>query len=144
MDIPAILLPLFIQIFLFFFLLGWLAVARGKVIKAQGISSTDVAEGRVDWPQHAQRVARNFANQFELPILFALLIPLAILTRQADHLFIVMEWIFVISRLCHTFVQTTSNRLSLRAPIFAIGMLDLLLMWLIFAIHILLPPSGYR
>jgi hypothetical protein len=52
-------------------------------------------------------------------------------------IFIVLAWIFVLSRLAHAWVHTTSNRISVRGPVFGLGLLVLLIMWLIFMIRIL-------
>ena len=48
-----------------------------------------------------------------------------------------MAWIFVLSRLAHAYVHVTSNRVNIRGPVFGIGLLVLMLMWLIFIVRIL-------
>ena len=53
-------------------------------------------------------------------------------------LFVVMAWIFVLSRLAHAYIHTTSNHVPTRFRAFAVGMLVLLLMWIIFAVRILI------
>ena len=42
------------------------------------------------------QVGYSFQNQFELPVLFYVLTILAIITKHADILFVVMAWIFVL------------------------------------------------
>ena len=42
-------------------------------------------------------------------MLFYVLTILAIMTRHADIIFVVLAWIFVLSRVVHACVHTTSN-----------------------------------
>jgi hypothetical protein len=62
---------------------------------------------------------------------------LAVITRQADLLFAVMAWIFVLSRLVHAGIHVTSNRLTRRGAAFAVGAIVLALMWAILIVRIL-------
>jgi len=90
------------------------------------------------WPTRVQQVSNAFQNQFELPVLFYVLVALVLLTRKADLLFVVMAWIFVLSRLGHAYVYATSNTVLLRFRVFLVGAAVLMLMWAIFAGRILL------
>ena len=53
-------------------------------------------------------------------------------------LFVVMAWIFVLTRLAHAYVHVTSNNLRARGAFFGIGALVLAIMWLIFIVRIML------
>ena len=53
-------------------------------------------------------------------------------------MFVVLAWIFVLSRLAHAFVHTTSNRVMRRGSWYGIGALALIAAWLIFIVRILL------
>ena len=64
--------------------------------------------------------------------------PLAILSRKADLLFVVLSWVFVLSRIVHAAVYVTSNAIPYRFGTFAAGAVVLLVMWIIFALRILL------
>jgi hypothetical protein len=91
-----------------------------------------------NWPKRALQYGYSFQNQFELPVLFYLLTILAIISKHADVLFVVMAWIFVLTRLAHAYVHCTSNNLRARGSLFGIGALVLALMWLIFIVRIML------
>ena len=71
-------------------------------------------------------------------MLFYVLTILAIITKHADMLFVVMAWMFVLARLAHAYIHVTSNNFSLRGAFFGIGALVLALMWLIFIVRIML------
>ena len=92
-------------------------------------------------PRSARPAIFRSATSLKIPVLFFALIPLAILTRQAGYLFVVLEWIFVLSRIAHAFVHVTSNRQPARGLLWIVGVATLLAMWIVFAIGILFPPS---
>ena len=50
----------------------------------------------------------------------------------------VLAWIFVVSRFVHAYIHTTSNHVPTRFNAFAVGAIVLLLMWIIFAVRILI------
>jgi len=124
MSIPSILLPVFVLVLLKFSLLAWM-----------------VRERMAGTHTRAQQVSACFSNQSELPPLFYLLVVLAIITRKTDWTFVIMEWLFVLTRLGHAFIFTTSNIIKQRGLIFLLGALILILMWVIFAVRILISPT---
>jgi hypothetical protein len=137
MPIQFVLLPLFVEVVLTFVLLGWMAILRQRDFK-RGVRVEQVALREPNWSVRTLQVGNCFANQFELPMLFYVLTILSIITHHADIVFIVLAWIFVLSRLAHAVVHTTSNNIMQRGPLFGIGMIVLLIMWVIFIVRILL------
>ena len=137
MSVPAVLLPVFVQVGLTFFFLFWMARERLAAIKGGEVKVRDVALRQPAWPERVTQVANTFHNQLELPILFYVLVAFALITRKADFLFVVMSWMFVATRLFHAYVYATTNRIQHRFWAFAVGALILLLMWIIFAARIL-------
>jgi hypothetical protein len=121
-SIPFILLPFFVQVALIFALL----------LRVGGQRLDAVGRDRV------QPAADALDIQFQLPILFLVLAPLAILTRKADYLFVALAWIFVILRIAHGAAFVAADGARMRFGLFAAGALALLLMWIVFAAHILL------
>ena len=84
------------------------------------------------------QINNAYTSQFEQPVLFYVLTILAIISKQADLLFVVMAWLFVLARLAHTYIHVTSNDVNVRGPIFGVAAVVLALMWVIFIIRILL------
>lgn len=138
MTLQAILLPLFVQVGLTFVLLFWMGTLRVGAIRRREVRMADIALGQPAWPQRPTQVGNAYRNQFELPVLFYVLVVLAIIARKADLLFVVMSWIFVILRIVHAGIHTTSNDVRQRFFAFAIAAIVLLLMWIIFAVRVLL------
>jgi hypothetical protein len=133
-----ILAPLFVEVVLTFVLLFWLAPLRRRAFIDGKVKPADIALGQRNWPGRTQQIANSFDNQFQLPVLFYVLTILAMITRHADVVFIVMAWIFVLSRIAHAYVHTTSNIVLRRGGLYGVGAFVLAIMWLIFIVLILL------
>jgi len=138
MSIQAILLPLFVQVALTFFLLFWTGRARVAAVRRGDVHPRDIALREQNWPKQETQIGNAYHNQLELPVLFYVLTILAIITRHADLLFVLLAWLFVVLRLVHAYIHLTSNRLGRRFAVFAAGFLVLLVMWVIFAVQLLL------
>ena len=137
MTVRAILLPLFVEVALTFVLLLWTAGVRVAAIRSGTAKMKDTALGQPNWPPRATQIANCYNSQFQLPVLFYVLTVLAMVTRHADLLFVVMAWLFVVARLAHAFIHTGSNYVPNRFNAFAVGAVVLLAMWLVFAVRIL-------
>ena len=137
MRIQFVLLPLFVEVMLTFVLLGWMATLRQQDFK-RGVRLEQVALREPNWSVRTLQVGNCFANQLELPMLFYVLTILSIVTHHADFVFVVLAWIFVLSRIAHAAVHTTSNNVMQRGPLFGLGMVVLLIMWVVFIVRILI------
>jgi len=138
MTIQMVLLPVFVQVALTFGLLFWMAGARRATLTSGQLKVRDIALGQTAWPDRPQQISNSYDSQFQIPLLFYVLVILAWITRHADLLFVVMAWIFVLLRLAHAYIHTASNHVPTRFRLFAAGMFVLLLMWIIFVVRILL------
>ncbi len=137
MSIQAVLLPVFVQVGLTFILLLLMGRARFTALRAREVKLGDIALGQNAWPDRPAQFARSYQNQFELPILFYVLVVLAIITKKDDLLFVVLEWLFVATRLVHAYIHTGSNAVTRRFTAFVAGMTVLIAAWAIFAFRIL-------
>lgn len=138
MYVQAVLIAVFIQVALTFGLMLAMAVLRRRALSEGAVQTRDVVLDTQNWPEHPKKIANAFRNQFELPVLFYVLCILAIITRQADTVFVVLAWLFVLLRLAHAAIFVTYNRLEHRGLVFAVGCLVLMSMWIIFAIDIVI------
>lgn len=130
MSIQSVLLPVIVEVALIFVLLGVLAKVRNDAMQA-GLSAAEVAHSSEVFPPHARQIANCYANQFEMPALFFIVVLFAIVLHQTGWLFVLLEWVFVASRLGHAFVHTTFNRVSIRGPLFLGSAVATALMWLL-------------
>ena len=138
MSIQMVLLPVFILIGLTFALLLWMVGARRNALVGGETKIRDIALGQPNWPVRATQIGNCFKNQFELPLLFYILIALALPLRHADLFIVLMSWVFVVTRFVHAGIFVTSNDLGRRSLAWFAGVLVLLAMWLYFALKILL------
>ena len=136
MSVQAILLPVFAYVLLVLIVLIELGRRRGQAVKA-GEVGQDPSLREHAWPNYVSQVSNDVRNQFEIPVLFLALVAFAMFTRKADLLFVVLSWVFVVSRYVHAFIHTTSNRLNWRLSAYFIGVIVLMAMWIIFAVQIL-------
>jgi hypothetical protein len=127
-SIQIILLPVFLQVALTFVLL-FMTRSGGSEIRFK--DEPNDASGSAP-------VASGYNSQFQLPVLFYVVVVLAYLLRKADFLFVMLSFGFVAMRIAHAFIMVTSKDTRLRYGAFAAGLVMLAFMWLSFAVNILL------
>ena len=138
MSVQMVLLPVFVLVGLAFALLLSMATMRTRALNGRQTSLKDIALGQPNWPTRVTQIGNCFSNQFEVPVLFYILIALALPLRHADLFIVLMSWVFVVTRLVHAGIFVTSNNVRLRGLAWFVGVLVLLAMWLYFALKILL------
>ena len=116
---------------------GWPRRARQALIGRE-TRVKDIALGQPNWPTRATQIGNSFKNQFELPLLFYVLIALALPLRHADLVIVLMSWVFVVTRFAHAGIFVTSNDMQQRWLAWFAGVLVLLAMWIYFALKMLL------
>jgi hypothetical protein len=104
-----ILLPALIHVALIFFLV--IATGRGRVLAVRKgeVRLSEVALDGSRWPDTLRQRANNYQNQFELPVLYYILIALLLATRLVDAVQIIFAWLFLLSRLVHSYIHTGRN-----------------------------------
>lgn len=131
----AIFFPVLVQALLSIGLLPVMGVVRARSMRAlqQTLEDDDVRLGRNAWTEEATKVANNYKNQFELPVLFFAVVAFAMILKQADGLMTSLAWAFVVTRLVHTAIHIGSNVVRWRGAAFLAGLAILTAMWLILA-----------
>ncbi|HEV7880007.1 MAPEG family protein [Bradyrhizobium sp.] len=138
MSVQMVLLPVFVLVGLTFALLLGMATMRTRALKGGETKMKDVALGEQNWPTRAAQIGNCFSNQFEMPLLFYVLIALALPLRRADLVIVMLSWVFVVTRFVHAGIFVTSNDLRQRGSAWFAGVLVLFAMWLYFALKLLL------
>ena len=138
MSVQMVLLPVFALVALTFALGFWMGAVRNKAVRSRQTRVTDVALGQPNWPEDATKIGNCFSNQFEVPLLFYILIAIALPLRHADLVIVLLSWVFVVTRYAHAGIFTTSNNLRHRFGAYLAGVLVLLAMWIYFALKMLL------
>jgi hypothetical protein len=138
MSVQMVLLPVFVLVGLTFVLLLWMAGARRQALVGGQTKIRDIALRQPNWPERATQIGNCFSNQFEIPVLFYILIAIALPLRHADLVIVLLSWVFVVTRFAHAGIFVSSNDLGQRSMAWFAGVLVLFAMWLYFALKILL------
>ncbi len=139
MTVPMVLLPVFCLVGLSLALMVGLAVTRRGVFRSGRLKPQDIALGWPDDVGRAAQVGNCLNNQFQLPVLFYMLVAIALPLRKMDLLLVLLSWVFVITRYAHAGIFVTSNNVNARSAAFAAGCFVVIVMWIWLAIRILFP-----
>jgi hypothetical protein len=138
MSVQMVLLPVFVLVGLTLSLLFGMAIARGRAVAGGQVKTRDIALRQQNWPVRTAQIGNCYANQFELPVLFYVLIAIALPIRHADLIIVMLSWVFVVTRFAHAGIFVTSNDVRTRSLAWFAGALVLFVMWIYFALKILL------
>jgi hypothetical protein len=130
-----LLLPAFIHVALVFYVGAAMGRARFKAARAGRVKVRDIAVDNSRWPEDVKKIANNYQNQFEVPVLFYALLPLLLVTGLADWIAVVLAWVFVASRIVHSFIHLGSNIVINRFRAFVFGFFVVVLMWAWFGLR---------
>lgn len=129
--------PVLVQVVLTFALLVGTGHSRVNAVRGGLVHVRDIALGQQAWPEQPTKFANAYRNQFELPVLFYVLVILLMLTKVANLFDVVLAWLFVGSRLVHAYIHVTTNKVIHRFRAFVVGVCLLGAMWVLFAIRLL-------
>lgn len=139
MTVAQMYLPQVLSLVALSFLTGLTILvtrAADLVRNRRSLSFYEEFDGR-SAPMSVLRPTRQLANQFEFPVLFYVLIALAVALSLEDPLIATLAWCYVALRWAHALSHLAFNRLYIRTPVFMAGNLVLLAAWLLFAIDAL-------
>lgn len=126
----AIIPPLLVQITLTLVIYVVLVTLRvGDSLRDQEVKKAVLAGNKDRYSRTPQLLAQNLSNQFELPVLFVAAVVLAVAADAVTPILVTCAWIFAISRLVHAAIHCTINVVPLRASVFAIGLIAVVVMW---------------
>jgi hypothetical protein len=128
MNQDLILWPLAAQVLLVLLLFIRLGQVKARAFAAGLIDPAVTALDNDAWPDEVRKVANNIRNQFQVPVLFFVLI-LALFARgSADIPALVIAWLFVASRLVHSYIHIGSNYVPNRTRVFTVGVVCVLVL----------------
>ena len=125
-----ILRPVVVLIAWTLVMLVWMMATRLPAMKASGIDlgklvgtkPTDADQGL---PRAVQWKAHNYNHLMEQPTLFYAVCGVIALTGTGDGVNAWIAWAYVALRILHSLVQTISNKIALRFPLFILSSLAL-------------------
>ena len=135
----AILWPLFAMAALTIGVIFRLGRMRFAAVRAQRVDPRFFRAYRgFDEPEDIAVASRHVINLFETPVLFYVAGIMIYVTGQTSWALVLLAWAFVAIRCAHAFVHLTSNRVRVRFRIFAVGLLVLATLWVVFGVQLAL------
>lgn len=123
------LLPAFIHVALVMIVGIRMGRSRFRSASSGAVKIKDVALDSSRWPEDVRKIANNYQNQFELPVLFYAALALITVTGLADWVAVVLAWAFVASRIAHSVIHMGGNVVIRRFQAFVFGFAIMALMW---------------
>jgi hypothetical protein len=106
----------------------WLYATRLPAMKRAGIDPQEAAHPGTyahRMPEYARSAAENYNHLHEQPTIFYALMFFVALTGGATAATLNLAWMYVGSRVVHSLVQATVNKVVVRFTVFAFGSLVL-------------------
>ena len=122
MDQDLILWPLVAQVILVILLFIRLGQVKDRARAAGAVDFELTALDNDAWPDEVRQVANNIRNQFQVPVLFFVLV-LALYARSSVNIYaLVFAWIFVATRVMHSLIHVGSNFVPRRTRAFKLSL----------------------
>lgn len=139
MTTIAILLPAFAMVALVTIIWFTMFMQRFSHIKRNPPTARDFADGEsaLRYFRPVEMPANNFANLFEMPVLLFALIPLLMITHQANHVQVILAWIYVVLRAVHSFIHIGPKKIQPRFMVYVASCAVLMAMWIGFFVDML-------
>ncbi|RYY75178.1 MAG: hypothetical protein EOO52_11930 [Gammaproteobacteria bacterium] len=123
---------MFAMALLTFTVAGYLLKLRVAAVRNGDVKlSSFRLNNRDDMPAALIQASRNYSNLFEMPLLFYCTVIVTVVLHLDNLFMLVLSWLFVASRLVHSWVHLTSNNVIRRMQAFMVGNLCIFLMWII-------------
>ena len=121
MDQNLILWPLVAQVILVMLLFVRLGQVKDRARAAGAIDLERTALDNDAWPDDCRQVANNIRNQFQVPVLFFVLVLALHSLGAVDIYALVFAWIFVATRVMHSYIHIGSNFVPARTRVFKLS-----------------------
>lgn len=137
MHDTAIFWPAIVQAFLIFALYLLLSKRRVAAVRARRATVKQFRENLSE-PEDSLFVHNSLQNQFELPVLFFVVVLALHQTGGDNPVAVGLAWFFAISRLAHAYEHVTENRVIRRRTMFMAGVGAVIALWSWLGIHLVI------
>ncbi len=138
MPANLLLLPVFLMVLLTMVVWYRMLTVRVAALKTARIHPEKLKSqaARSLLPNEAHIPAENFANQFEVPVLFYALMGFLYITDSANYYFLAAALCYVALRIVHSTIALTYNRVMHRFSSYIASCIVLWGMWIAFGISL--------
>lgn len=121
-----------IPIYIFYIVaLGFLMFRqRYGAIKTGKVDPKYFKSYQMEAPRELETMKNHFSNQFEIPTLFFITCLSAMMINAVSMVLVVLGYLFIFSRLVHSYIHLGTNKVPQRAMSFFAGILILVGMWI--------------
>ncbi len=102
---------------------------RVKAIKTGQVRISQFRLNTGEMPAEITQAAKNYSNLFEIPVLFYIAGTITIAMDVESTAMVIFAWLFVVSRLIHSWVHLTYNNVIHRMWAFMAGNVCLVIIW---------------
>lgn len=132
MYYEPLLVPLFLQVLLTFFVWVKMYVSRINEIQNKGIDpqALSTRSKSRDLLTDSTAESDNLMNLFEMPVLFYTAMILALVLLMQDPVLVILAWLYVCLRVVHSLIHTTYNIVMQRFWVYIFSCFTLFAIWL--------------
>ena len=136
MSQVSILYPAFAHVLLTVLVMLTMGLRRSASMREKGHTFKDIALGQDVWNEAATKAARNYSNQFEMPVLFHAACAMALAAKAVDSTLVYLGWAFIAARIVHTVIHLGNNSVPPRALAFFVSATIVLAMWIVLVLRV--------
>lgn len=104
---------------------------RYKAVSEEGINPAYFQLNKgAKLPNDLIQVTQHYENLFETPILFYCAILLVVIINRVDNGYVILSWLYLLSRLAHAYIHITHNILRHRKNAFIASTVVLFILWI--------------
>lgn len=107
---------------------------KNKTVRVAYFRVFDTGDAKI--PERIIAGSRNYSSQFEVPMLFLIVSSLVLVMGLENAVFLSLAWLFVVSRIAHSFIHMTYNHVLHRMLVFNVGVLSTIAMWIVLLIKV--------
>lgn len=125
------LYPMFAMVILTFLVAAYLFRLRFKAVKVRELRLSQFRLNTGEIPDKITQAANNYANLFEVPVLFYAAGATAIALGIQTPAMVITAWAFVVARAIHSLIHITNNNVIYRLYAYASGNICVLILWVL-------------
>ncbi len=139
MQQELIFLPMLAQVLLTAVVFFSMYTARVREMRRKKIHPQAIATAHQSGKllTDSGNIADNFSNQFEMPVLFYVLLISLYVTQLVNPVMLALACLFVLLRAIHSLIHCTYNKVMHRFKAYAASSFVLWTMWILFAARLL-------
>lgn len=125
-----LVIPMTFYVFHMFALAIYNFRVRLNAVRTKGIHHSYLKIYQGTAPEYLITVGRHYDHQFQLPLLFFIVCVAHLSLRKVNEITLTLTWLFIVTRLVHTYIHLGSNKVPRRAAWFAAGWTMVIFLWL--------------